>query len=388
MALHNTSEKTLLGQPLKFEDASEPTDIIWENRHFTATDYLKRTIIAVVIIGIMLFLSFLLIMYISLASAAMSAVFPQVDCTGIESSYTGDLLQRYAVDDYDFITANPDTAISSGVLQCFCQLQKTEDPDNYLTSDYGQADKEPICGKYEETIASVYYWTTALSYLLIGINYILRMVCIMLIDWIGYPTETERLSKTTNVTFFVQVFNSAFLLLMINADMSEQPITFWLTGGSYGDFNGDWYRNVGNVIIGAMFFNLYYPLLETFGYYFMRGYSRCRDRGCTWSGKTTKSKSIQAYLDIYSGPVYYMHYKYSSILTISFITFMYGFGMPILFPIACASFIVLYLCERWLLFYGYRLPPMYDERLSQDVLNKLQFAPLLYCAFGYWMASN
>ena len=83
-----------------------------------------------------------------------------------------------------------------------------------------------------------------------------------------------------------------------------------------------------------------------------------------------------------------MHYKYSSIMTITFITFMYGFGMPILFPIACGSFIVLYMVEKSLLFYGYRLPPMYDERLSQDVLNKLQFGPVLYLVFGYWMVAN
>jgi len=91
---------------------------------------------------------------------------------------------------------------------------------------------------------------------------------------------------------------------------------------------------------------------------------------------------------MYSGPIYYMHYKYSSIMTTTFITFIYGFGMPILFPIAGLSFLVLYLVEKLLLFYGYRLPPMYDERLSQDVLNKLQFAPVLYLVFGYWMASN
>ncbi len=74
---------------------------------------------------------------------------------------------------------------------------------------------------------------------------------------------------------------------------------------------------------------------------------------------------------MYGGPIYYMHFKYSSIMTITFITFIYGFGMPILFPIACVSFLVLYMVEKLLLFYGYRLPPMYDERLSQDVLNKL-----------------
>lgn len=41
-----------------------------------------------------------------------------------------------------------------------------------------------------------------------------------------------------------------------------------------------------------------------------------------------------------------------------------------------------------MLFWAYRLPPMYDEKLSQDVLYSLQFAPILYLAFGYWMASN
>jgi hypothetical protein len=37
-----------------------------------------------------------------------------------------------------------------------------------------------------------------------------------------------------------------------------------------------------------------------------------------------------------------MHYKYSTLMNIVFVTFMYGFGMPTLFPIACFSFIVLY----------------------------------------------
>jgi len=207
----------------------------------------------------------------------------------------------------------------------------------------------------------VYYWTTALSYLLIGINYILRTVCIMLVDKIGFPTETMRLSKTTTVTFGVQFFNSGMLLLLINANLSEQPFGFGLISGSMADFSYPWWRSVGNVTIGAMFFNLYYPLVEAALYWAIRAQGRCRDRGCKFSGKVTKTTSIQAYMTVYSGDVYFMHYKYSSIMTITFITFMFGFGMPILFPIAFGSFIVLYLVEKWLLFYGYRIPPMYDE---------------------------
>jgi len=157
---------------------------------------------------------------------------------------------------------------------------------------------------------------------------------------------------------------------MVNANLSEQPFSLGLTSGSLPDFNSGWFRSVGDIIVAAMIFNVYYPLIEVIGYWALRVLFRCLDRGCKFNG-TTKSTSIQGYLSVYQGPIYFMHYKYSSILTIVYITFMYGFGMPILFPIAMASFLVLYFVEKIMLFYGYVMPPMYDERLSNDVLTKL-----------------
>ena len=213
------------------------------------------------------------------------------------------------------------------------------------------------------------------------------MVCIMLVDWIGFGTETERLSKTTTITFIVQFFNSAFLMTMASANLSEQPLDFGLTGGSFPDFNAMWFRSVGDILVGSMIFNVYYPIIEVGMYWGLRVLFRCIDRGCTLNGRT-RSTSIQGYINLYEGPVYFMHFKYSSILTIVYITFLYGFGMPVLFPIAVCSFCVLYLVEKFMLFYGYVVPPMYDERLSNSVLDKLQAAPLLYLAFGYWTASS
>ena len=209
----------IIGQEMKFFKPSEPTDIIWENRHYTTMDYLLRQLWAAFIVGVLLFGSLIVIYAISAYSAKLAAVYPPTNCDSVEQAY-GDQIQTYAVSDYDYIQANPGQP-SSGCLQCFCQSQAKVDKDNYLTLSYGQADNEPICEGYVSDATNVYYLTTALSYLLIGINYILRTVCIMMVDWIGYPTETERLSKTTTVTFIVQYFNSAFLLLMVNANMSE-----------------------------------------------------------------------------------------------------------------------------------------------------------------------
>ena len=169
----------------------------------------------------LLFLSVIVIYMISASSADLAAVFPPADCDGLDDAY-GDKMQPYAVADYNYINdaANKGKP-SSGVLQCFCQDQIDDIGDAALSKSYGQADGDFICNDYVVQARNVYFYTTALSYLLIGINYILRTVCIMLVDWIGFATETERLSKTTTITFIVQFFNSAFLLLMVNANLSE-----------------------------------------------------------------------------------------------------------------------------------------------------------------------
>jgi len=83
-----------------------------------------------------------------------------------------------------------------------------------------------------------------------------------------------------------------------------------------------------------------------------------------------------------------MHFKYAAILNIVFVTFTFGFGIPILYPIAAMALLILYLVEKTMLYYAYRLPPMYDERLSNSVLDMMSYAPLFLLSFGYWMASN
>jgi hypothetical protein len=116
----------------------------------------------------------------------------------------------------------------------------------------------------------------------------------------------------------------------------------------------------------------------------MRAFFRFLDGG----NSRTKKASIMQYCDLYMGPQYLIHYKYSSILNICFVTFMYGFGMPILFPIAAMSYLTLYTVEKALIYYSYRQPPMYDAVLNDSVLSKMAWAPFLYLIFGYWTLTN
>ena len=204
---------------------------------------------------------------------------------------------------------------------------------------------------------------------------------------IGYPTQSLEMTNITLVTFYVLFLNTAWLLLLVNANMTEQPITFGLNG-NMSDFNSDWFRTTGNLMISTMIFNAYYPILEFVGFWALRLWPRLSDSGWTLDHNKTKTTSVQGYIDIWGGPLFYTHFKYSSVLNIVFVTFMYGFGLPILFPIACVTFAVTYIIEKSSLYYSYRQPPAYDATLSNTCLEKMWWAPVLYIAFGYWMASS
>ena len=195
------------------------------------------------------------------------------------------------------------------------------------------------------------------------------------------------MTNITRVTFYVLFLNTAWLLLLVNANMTQQPISFGLNG-PMSDFNSDWFRTTGNLMISTMIFNAYYPLLEFCLYWAMRILPRLLDSSWTLNHLKTKSTSVQGYIDVWGGPLFYTHFKYSAILNVVFVTFMYGFGLPILFPIACITFMVTYIIEKASLYYSYRQPPAYDEKLSNACLEKMWWAPVLYIAFGYWMADS
>jgi hypothetical protein len=67
---------------------------------------------------------------------------------------------------------------------------------------------------------------------------------------------------------------------------------------------------------------------------------------------------------------------------------MYGMGMPILFVIAAFNFLNQWVCERIIVAYQMKLPPSLDDKLTNNCINMLKWAPILLLFNGYWMISN
>lgn len=70
---------------IEIQPASEPSDIIWENRHFTPAQRLKKSCIAWAVILKLLSISFVLIFLCSQYSVKMLSKYPVVDCANLTS---------------------------------------------------------------------------------------------------------------------------------------------------------------------------------------------------------------------------------------------------------------------------------------------------------------
>jgi hypothetical protein len=134
--------------------------------------------------------------------------------------------------------------------------------------------------------------------------------------------------------------------MLINLDLSELGIS-WIDSGAYSDFTFQWYEDVGRIIVQTMVINVVFPVIEFFIFYGMRAFFRLKaDNPFLQRCSKPKKRSLKEHVDLYAGPDYAIHYKYSFIINIVFITFMFGAGLPILFPLALCALTVLYVMER------------------------------------------
>jgi hypothetical protein len=129
-----------LGGEIDLQEASEPTDIIWENRAFTPAKRTGKRVVVCFFILIMLLISATIIYICSKTSLAMKTKYPTLDCFGkpgdennakkigyIEKEFggVGGIEKLYVQAKLEF-TVNKEYELKKisthyvGNLQCFC----------------------------------------------------------------------------------------------------------------------------------------------------------------------------------------------------------------------------------------------------------------------------
>ncbi len=109
------------GHSLTFVEPADPTDIIWENRHFTKKDKAIRTTIVVIFTIFLLAITFIALLFLQ-KYVQKHKYASSVNCEQIEKIYpTDDYFQFYAFKDWYGYYESPQKTAMSGILQCYCK---------------------------------------------------------------------------------------------------------------------------------------------------------------------------------------------------------------------------------------------------------------------------
>ena len=122
-----------------------------------------------------------------------------------------------------------------------------------------------------------YALSEAVTVLITVVNSIIRMICMYLIKLIGYHTESQEVSSIMTSIFISTFFNTAILLLLMDAN-TQYSILYWIPlKGEYTDLTENWYLQLGPSLILTMCINAVYPYCELGIYLVTKGLFRCLD---------------------------------------------------------------------------------------------------------------
>ena len=290
----------------------------------------------------------------------------------------------------------------TGALTCFCQKQFELGKDGNalfkVQDSQGNAMFKPICKQYNTITASMGLGTLldmCYGQMVVIANYVGRVLFIYFASLIRFTTYTKETNFIMLSVFWMQFFNSGLLFAVAPFDAREGiaqrwPIVGKIFNGIYPDYNANWFGDVGVTVCAALFSQMFWPLIEFWAFFGMRYFFRVLDQRTLIPNKynKTSNKTLQAFENMYAGPVFSIHYKYSFIMNVTFVTFLFGPGMPILFPIAWFAIFLQYTMERLMMAYSYRKPIMYDSEINRNCLAMLSLAPIVYVFSAAWTFSN
>lgn len=94
------------------------------------------------------------------------------------------------------------------------------------------------------------------------------------------------------------------------------------------------------------------------------------------------------YEDVNTGNEFMLEFRYSNILSILAVIFMYSSSMPILYVFGMVYFFITYWIDKVLLFRYYKKPVMFDSYIARKSLSWFKYILLLHCLGFLIMFSN
>ena len=383
---------TFWDELLYFKEAPEPSDVIWEYNDQSVSEFWRKSAIAISLVWLLVFLNFVIVFVIK---SLLTHDYGNINWDFIDAIYKSkDALFKSAIDEFNAYSKHGNRSALKGTLKWFWDQEWSNIKNGH--SSYRSSGTQSI-----EDIWYGYFIDSYLSYLILNslgiliiiVNVIMKQAILAIVTWVGFRTQSQLSKSLTIASFATRFVNTAIILLVRKSSISGYSFPYFgaFIDSIYYDFDPDWYREIGSSIVIANLFNSISPVVDFCVDYSTKNLFRIIDkRTISWDKYTTNCKTIQQYVNLYGGSEYKFYYMYSYIISMTWITFMFGSGLPILYPIYLFSLLVLWGTDRMLLayYYYYKQPPMFDDKLSNSSVDLCRYAILLQMFFGYNMLNN
>jgi hypothetical protein len=352
------------GRYLRVTEATDPGNIKWENMSIKPFNRNARRLFSwVVTIGLWI-VSFAFMVFVRNQQRDVSdQVQPTKDCSG----YTG-ITKAQAEADME-LGVN-----GQGLLECYCRAHASQ-AFSYPCTDWSLN---------RIFIAAIPF---VIVFAIIIINFILQYVFKFLSSFEKHRSQSsESVSKILKI-FVAQALNTGVIILIVNAKFSKIGVRE-VFEGTFDDVTSQWFFDVGVTILITMIINVINVPAIVLVFRIISGIRRWFDRGCTMRMNQTKQKKQGAWENLYIGPEFLIEFRYSQILTITFICLFYSAGIPFLFISSFVNIFFLYWLDKICLLRLYRLPKNLDKKLHSVVRQSIFIAILLHLGNAVWNYGN
>mmetsp|Transcript_20514 Transcript_20514/g.25229 ORF Transcript_20514/g.25229 Transcript_20514/m.25229 type:complete len:199 (+) Transcript_20514:2399-2995(+) len=177
-----------------------------------------------------------------------------------------------------------------------------------------------------------------------------------------------------------------FIMAFINSGLVIQLVYFkWipktevpLVLNKYDSFSTEWYREIGSTIVITLMLMVMMPHLANVTQMCFDGCRRCRDRNCNRDSRRTRKLAQEDYENVNTKREFMLEFRYSNMLTVLAVAFLYSGGMPILYPVAALYFFITYWFDKCTLFNCYRRPIKFDNYMARKTLDWYKYILLLH----------
>lgn len=363
------------GKFLRVEEAIEPSLINWENLDLSKAQRFCRTFVATI---------FAIILLVGTTGLISWAKVQENDLKldSITCSTEVEITELQAVEGYD--KSNDEEYVE---MYCYCRnllwtsINEGENPYNVLRTPL--SDGQEHCWDWfaDYTLAnSLLYF---IPFCIVTVNFIANTILRRMTTYYGYHSKPEEVYASAINMYLMSFINAGLIIQLVYFKWLPDSFSFnKLLLAEYSEFTTEWYRNIGSTIVLTLMLMTLSPHFSNLSFQCMYACNRCCDRGCSTDGRRTKKLTQEDYEDINTGAEFMFEFRYSNMLVVLSIAFLYSGGLPIMYPTAAVFFFITYWMDKCLLFNCYRKPIKFDSYLAKRTLGHFKFI-LLFHIIGF-----